>query len=646
MCALRRFLKRNHGTEGPSAFVFFDTETHNPGQARPGKHQLHKFRFGAAKYVLREGGKVKASETVIYDSIDVFWQWFATKQSKNRPLWAVAHNLGFDGTILELWRLMEARVYDIGPRPRPDNPRTGKPRKPWCGVDCFESRPCFGITKGPGGIVKWCDTGNYWPVSLGTLAKSVGMEKLPFPGWEADEETWFRYCLNDVAITERAFLSLLDRWVKEDCGVFKMTGPGLAWTNWKHTAPAIVGHEDKAPIMTEPESIARPLEREAYYGGRIEPFYLGEFPEPVYYVDCNSLYPFVMREKLYPWRRLEKVLAPTVKELTAQVKTFGAVARVRLRSKHNTYPIRHDGCQLHCNGRFTTSLCGPELRRALESGDVEHVYEAHLYLLRDLFREWVDRWYEVKLQAQRTGGRDSADYHFAKLMLNSLSGRFGMRGDKWTTRPELGRDNSWSVWCDIDPKTKREAQWRSRMGSIQVKELGREPDEAWPIVSAFITSWGREYMRDLIQRLGEESVLYIATDGVIVTESALERMRAWGLLDDERLGAFRVTHGPAPVSIHGPNWYQHGEKVCRAGVWGRATFSKEHGWTAEIWEQLSGILSQRPDGTVKVHTVPLKKQSATRKGKRTPSGWVRPFRLSPDPDWTDKPQVNHREIPH
>ncbi|GAI80077.1 unnamed protein product, partial [marine sediment metagenome] len=43
------------------------------------------------------------------------------------------------------------------------------------------------------------------------------------------------------------------------------------------------------------------LERESYKGGRVECFYLGDLTNENYYMlDVNSLYPFVMRNNVYP----------------------------------------------------------------------------------------------------------------------------------------------------------------------------------------------------------------------------------------------------------------------------------------------------------------------------------------------------------
>ncbi len=40
--------------------------------------------------------------------------------------------------------------------------------------------------------------------------------------------------------------------------------------------------------------------RNSYFGGYTQSFYIGEFKEDVFYIDFNSMYPFIMNSTLFP----------------------------------------------------------------------------------------------------------------------------------------------------------------------------------------------------------------------------------------------------------------------------------------------------------------------------------------------------------
>src|SRR5215207_9523833 len=143
MGSIRRYLKGNAGTEAPSELVFFDTETHIPPPGEKPAAWEHRLRLWTAVGLRLEGGKVTRREAVQGKEAWGFWQWLATRQSAHRPVWAFAHNLGFDLTTLGFWQRLQAQEYTIGPVIRGPSPKTGKPRRPWVGRLCLEGRPTF-----------------------------------------------------------------------------------------------------------------------------------------------------------------------------------------------------------------------------------------------------------------------------------------------------------------------------------------------------------------------------------------------------------------------------------------------------------------------------------------------------------------------
>jgi len=57
----------------------------------------------------------------------------------------------------------------------------------------------------------------------------------------------------------------------------------------------------KEKIYIHDQVTTSEFEREAYFGGRVECFRLGNFTDEFFYnIDVNSMFPSVMKENLYP----------------------------------------------------------------------------------------------------------------------------------------------------------------------------------------------------------------------------------------------------------------------------------------------------------------------------------------------------------
>jgi hypothetical protein len=92
-------------------------------------------------------------------------------------------------------------------------------------------------------------------------------------------------------------------WDAHDCGVWRMTGGSLAMQSYRHTmGKSYNGRTDQIPTIDR-ESPHAFYERFAYYGGQTTCFRVGKYTGEFYVVDCNSLYPYVMRENTFPCDR-------------------------------------------------------------------------------------------------------------------------------------------------------------------------------------------------------------------------------------------------------------------------------------------------------------------------------------------------------
>lgn len=643
----RHYLAGNKGTEGPTSLLFFDTESDQelvPGTA--GDKEL-SLRLWCATYVRREGTEFTRAKHFRGKTAGEFWAMVERLLSWRRPLWAFAHNIGHDLTQLAFWQLLEDGVYTPGPVPREPDADTGKPRPPWRGRMILAGRPTFLILRHARGTLKLVNSGNYWPESLQRVGTACGVPKLERPAWSDDDEAWYTYCAGDVATLRAAVENLLRWWIKEDCGVFQPTAPGLAMRHFQHTCKARSPDGQSVNIVVESKSPARKLERRAYRGPRVEAFFTGTMQGPIWHLDANGLYLAVMADNLYPRARTQKLLAPTPELLQKKMLTQGAAADVLIEThlSGRTYPVLHEGHLLFATGRFYTTLCGPELYRALEAGDVAEVGTCHLYSMQAIFRDWAAAWYARRLDARKRG--DFGEEMFCKLIGTSLHGKFGQRGEWWKDHVDPLKRKGWGERVFTNRKTKRVEHWRWVGGHCQRKVVGEESKTAVPIIAAYVTAYAREWMRLVFDVVGKDSLLYTAADSVICTRPGYERLVQADLVHPEELGKFKVKGVYRDAEILGCNHYRLGDVYCAAGLYGTATADENGELWAEQWDQLPGIIRQRPGPTSIIHRVKLEAMRHPHKNEPGKGGFRVPKFLNPHSDLGDAlPAPPHWPVAH
>jgi hypothetical protein len=633
----RRYLKGNAGTEGPTSLLFFDSESYEP-EPVPGRPRREMtLRLWVAAYVRREGDTFREPIYHRGRTAKAFWDLVDRLSDWRRPLWAFAHNLGHDLTQLRFWDELETWRYTAGPVERPADPDTNRPRPPWRGRLCLEGRPTFLVVRGRRGTLKLVDTGNYWPTALARVGERAQLPKIQMPAWDAPDSEWDTYCQRDVDICRFAVCDLMGRWLKEDRGVFQMTAPSLAFHHFQHTCPVRAKDGQAVGIVLEDDSPARACERGAYMGGRIEPFFVGTHPGPIFHLDCNSLYPSVMRDELFPRARVRRLLETTPDRLAGFMEAYGAAADVRIATgpSSETYPVKCDGVQVHACGSFWTTLCGPELRRALAAGHVDRVGECHLYSMAPLFRDWCDRWLDRLARAKAAG--DQGEAEFVKLVVTSLPGKFGQKGDWWVDAPERGPRKGWGLTWRLDPVRGISQQYRYVAGHVQKKLSGNEPPNAFPIIAAYVTSYARERMRDAFAILPPDSLLYTGTDSIITTQPGFSALDGAGLVHATEFGKYRQDGVYDEIEICGPNWYREDNRWIISGLHGRSYVAPDGRVLCDVWDHLPDLMQRNPDGRCGITTLELKGRKPTHKNEPGPNGFRVPKRFSGDDDFTDRP---------
>lgn len=639
-----RYMRGNKGTEGPSDCIFFNTESiRTPVPGMVSKNRL-TLRCWSAIYVRLEGDQVTRRKVAHGTSASEFWQTVKGWSRDHTSCYLYANSIGDHCTHLLLWEELDAERLTIRPVVRDVRNRKGDYQQSAAGKLILDGPPTYIVCRDGWKTFKFVDTGNYWRTSLCDLGKNLGHALGKHPNEADPDEDWREYCHRGCQVVESAMLALLGRWIREDCGVFQITAASLAMTNFRHTCNVRTDDGECIDIVCDPNSPPHTLERESYYGGRTICFFVGTVRGSIYHLDCNSLYPSVMAANLYPRRFVRYQKGMTHDELQSSMRVYGVVARVLIKSRHHTFPVRLDGKQYHCTGEYWTSLCGPELQRAIDTESVHRIGTVQLYSVAPLFTKWVSYWYDRKVAAVREGHRGLAELEFVKLVLCSLSGKWAQRGRNWIDRPDVIPRQRWGGWTDVDTETRVYTKWRAVAGNAQILSDESEPAHAFPAISAFITSHAREYMRTVIDACPPQSVYYMATDSLVCDERAFTAIRLLGLVDQTALGKFKLLGKYAECEIFGPNHYRLDDKEISSGLLGAYIGAKGKTGTVEVRERLPSIIADGPRSDTILTTVPVGPVKPDHRGHINPAGWWEPYRLTTDPDFGDRP-VSASDLP-
>jgi hypothetical protein len=178
--------------------------------------------------------------------------------------------------------------------------------------------------------------------------------------------------------------------------------------------------------------VYRPLEEirlaagNAYYGGRTEPFRIGEFG-PVTVVDVASMFPWAMVTGPFPvpWGAFRRV------SRTSKIEPTG-LYRVRAHSDMElpVLPHRTDQGLIYPNGDFRGWYVGEELEYFRSVGGQFKVLEGFEFFEHcKPFVSYVEDLFQKK-QAARGPLRT-----IFKLLLNALYGKFGQKGERVISCP-------------------------------------------------------------------------------------------------------------------------------------------------------------------------------------------------------------------
>jgi len=591
-------LKPNEVTELPQHAVVVDTETYQKVSEGRVEHYL---RLGYAAYVnwdrRREKPKV---EYACFTSPDEFYAFLYARCKQKRKVYLLAHNIDFDLAVLGAYTRLPADNWKL----MKSWERQGAYYREWYRDKC--TLVCLSTT-------------NLWPMTLEALGECIGLPKLKVDFATATDDELRRYCLRDVEILVHMWVWWLEQIRDEDLGCFKPTIASQAFAAYRHKYMTYDIY-----IHTCDEAIR--LERSAYHGGRVECLRLGRLAgEPIYVLDVNSMYPFVMKVYDYP-TKLKRYYTRGEPDLLARLMNrYLAIAHVQVETDEPVYCVSRNDELIFPVGKFWAYLCTPELKYALSRGHIRAVREYALYQRAPIFLNWVEDLYALRLEAKQEGNlRKELLY---KLLLNSLYGKFGQKIDVWK-QIGLCKPNEVGVVRVINPKTGQRKLMRMREGVVEVHDGEVEGYESMVAIPAHVTAYARMYLWHLMTQAGLEHVYYVDTDCLWVDTVGYERLMH--LVHPVLLGGLKLEQIADSAMIYGPKDYVIGTKTKHKGIRATAVQLEDGVYEQEKW---LGYKSRLRKGYLNVPVIERCIKRLRRnytKGDVQEDGTVRPIVLDED----------------
>lgn len=454
---------------------------------------------------------------------------FCANQSHNYTLFF--HNLKFDGAFIISWLLHNGFEYIEDKKNRRDETFTTliTDMGQFYAIEIY-----FKVTKKHVNKVKILDSLKIFPnFSVERVAEGFALpiSKLEIDykrkrpnGWELTEEE-VNYIRNDVEIMARALNIMFEQ------GLNKMTIAGDAFASYKQFVPS---YRRRFPIL--PKEVDTDI-RLSYRGGFT---YVNEIYKEVpvgkgITIDKNSMYPSKMVQQPLPYGKPEffegkyqydSAMPLYIQSLTCRFELReGKIPNIQLKNNLSFMPNEYLSSSNH--KLVTISLCNPDYELFLENYDISDVtYHGgwKFKQCKGMFDNYINYWMEQKIKAGKEGNQPMRQ--IAKLMLNSLYGRFGLSITARQKFPYL--DNEGIVRYALLPEEEREPVYIP--------------------VACFITSYGRvdtirtsQKIRDYsLKKYGRDAYLYSDTDSIhcMLNDDDLEALKDDIFIDDYALGAW------------------------------------------------------------------------------------------------------------
>lgn len=345
------------------------------------------------------------------------------------------------------------------------------------------------------------------------------------------------YIKNDVLIMSKALKILFDEKLTQ------MTQGGNALRDYKN----IITDKKFSHYFPKLTTIVDEKIRESYKGGftYLSEDYIEKDVDEGTVIDVNSLYPYIMYSKKLPFGEPKYFEGEYEEDKVYDLYIQNFTCRFDL--KPNKIPTIQIKNHIDFRGNeylktsqtslgedlVTLTLTNVDLKLFIEQYDVKEYTPNYGFKFRSidkLFKDYIDKWIEVKIQATKDG--NAGLRQIAKLMLNSLYGKFGSGLEQLSKTPYLGEDGV--IHYQADKKDKEKDNESKNHKGIYIP------------MASFITSYARELtirtsqaiMDYSIAKYGVNKYCYSDTDSIHSLLS-IEELKQFCNIDDYELGAWK-----------------------------------------------------------------------------------------------------------
>lgn len=505
---------------------------------------------------------IEEPEQFLYgNSIDAFMKWCANPK-ENYTLYFF--NLKFDSAFIMDYLFRSGFEFIEDKKLKRDNTFTTliTDLGQFFTIDIY-----FNVKKSHVNKVTIIDAAKIFPnFSVERLAKGFGLPirklTLDYHAYReighklTDEE--IDYIRNDTEIVARVLKIMFEK------GLTKMTIASDALNDFKQHFKFFRRY---FPLLDE--NVDAEI-RKSYKGGftYVNPLHKEEMCGAGVTLDVNSLYPSIMKNEKMPYGQPiifeGKYESDVSHPLYIQVITCsfdlkeGKIPNIQL--KNNLHYAENEYITTSNNNLETLALTKPDFELFIENYNIynEH-YEGgfKFFAKQGFFDSYIDYWTEQKIKAGKEN--NLAQRQIAKLMLNSLYGKFG-----------------------LSPKAGKKIPFMDHDGTLKFITKEKEKRESIYIpVASFITAYGRAKTIRTSQKIREWSIehkgfdayVYSDTDSIkaLLTDEDLEKLKQEGIidLDDYELGYWALEeHFDRILAIRQKCYITESEGKCHPTVAG------------------------------------------------------------------------------
>ena len=344
------------------------------------------------------------------------------------------------------------------------------------------------------------------------------------------------YCRRDCV----SLYELINQYIESD--VVQKSGLGLTTASQALKYFKSMLHSPIPALTRNMDSIIR----KSYFGGRTEVFkrQFESESETLKYVDINSLYPYCMKFNDMPSTPKEEVTKFYEDEMgfydvTMYVPDMYIPPLPYYTKVNGTYKL------IFPTGVFRSWYTSVEIMNAINHGcKISKVHSGILFhSVGRIFERYVDHFYNIRLNTPKS----SFENYLAKLMMNSLYGRFGMDLNKEEITIDDGYDECGEIIGHVVDKNgkyhefvKRDKYLRQSFNNVAI--------------ASFVTSHARVTTTNALIKQGE-NCFYTDTDSMF-TKNHIEygdSLGEWKLEDEVRRAYFLLPKTYYMDTIKGEN---------------------------------------------------------------------------------------------